>query len=110
LIVKCSHCKAILSSETFETHECDLPLKECRRIEVVYFQDESYKDKKIMSGWGIDGVIYTFEVVPRKPIPIVLSSSDVFSQKKRSDGDYTEPLRVSESLGNKGDLLWKIAG
>lgn len=76
MIVKCSHCKQILSSEDFETHECDLPLKECKRIEVVYFQDESYKDKKLMTGWAIDGVLYTFEVVPRKPIPFVVSSSD----------------------------------
>lgn len=77
MIVKCSHCKQILSSKDFEAHECDLPLKECKRIEVVYFHDESYKNKKLISGWGTDGILYTFEVVPRKPIPFVLSSSDV---------------------------------
>jgi hypothetical protein len=50
LIVKCSHCLKIFSSKEFETHECDLPLKGVKRIEVVYFHDCSYKDKKLMSG------------------------------------------------------------
>jgi hypothetical protein len=75
LIVKCSHCKAILSAEEFDTHEYDLSLKECKRIEVVYFHDRSYKGKKLMTGWGTDGVLYTFEVVPRKPIPYIISDA-----------------------------------
>ena len=95
-IVKCSHCKKILSSKDFESHTCDLPLKECRRIEVVYFQDVSYKNKKLINGWGVDGVLYTFEVVSRKPIPIILPIGDEISHEKKSkssDGDFTEPLK-----------------
>jgi hypothetical protein len=72
MIAKCSHCTKLLTAEDFETHECDLPLKGVKRIEVVYFRDDSYKDKKLMTGWGTDGIIYTFEVVPRKPIPITI--------------------------------------
>jgi hypothetical protein len=75
-IVKCSHCKQVLSSEDFDTHECDIPINDSQIIEVAYFRDDSYKDKKLMTGLGIDGVLYTFEVVLRKPIPFVLSSSD----------------------------------
>ena len=75
-IVKCSHCKQIFSSEDFDAHECDMPINSCKRIEVVYFRDDSYKNRKLMTGLGIDGILYIFEVVPRKPIPFVLSSSD----------------------------------
>ena len=75
-IVKCSYCKQVLSSENFDTHECDMPINSSKRIEVAYFRDDSYKNKKLMTGLGLDGVLYTFEVVPRKPIPFVLSSSD----------------------------------
>jgi hypothetical protein len=75
-IVKCSHCKQVFSSEDFDAHECDMPINDSKRIEVVYFRDDSYKDKKLMTGLGIDGVLYIFEMVPRKPIPFVLSSSD----------------------------------
>lgn len=90
MIVKCSHCKQILSSEAFDAHECDLPLKECKRIEVVYFHDKSYKNKKLMSGWGTDGILYTFEVVPRKAIPLILPLSNELSQQNKSNGDVTE--------------------
>ena len=76
--------------EDFDTHECDLPLKECRTIEVAYFRDDSYKNKKIMTVWGIDGIRYTFEVIPRKPIPIVMTP-DEFLQYHQSDEDLTEP-------------------
>jgi hypothetical protein len=89
--VKCSHCGAIFSADDFDNHECDLPLKECKRIEVVYHQDGSYKNKRLMTGWGIDGVLYTFEVVPRKPIPYFIKLSDGISQKKPSDEDFKEP-------------------
>lgn len=68
-IVKCSHCKVILSSENFEDHTCDLQPKECQRIEVVYFCDDSYGNKKLMTCLGVDGTLYTLEVVPRTAIP-----------------------------------------
>lgn len=60
MIVKCSHCKKLLSSEDFDSHDCDLPLNGIKHIEVVYFRDDSYKSKKLMTGWGIDGISYTF--------------------------------------------------
>jgi hypothetical protein len=72
MIVKCSHCKQIISENDFNQHECDLPLTSSKRIEVIYFRDDSYKNKKLMTGLGIDGVLYTFEVVPRKPIPMIM--------------------------------------
>jgi hypothetical protein len=49
----------VLSSEDFDTHECDMPINARKRIEVVYFRDDSHKDKKLMTGLGIDGVLYT---------------------------------------------------
>lgn len=36
-----------------------------------------------MSGWGIDGTVYTFEVMPRKPIPITIPLADENLQRKR---------------------------
>ena len=93
-IVKCSHCNTILSSETFDNHECNLMLKSHRRIEVVYFQDESYKNKKLIAGLGIDGVLYTFEVVPRKAIPVVEPLSRRKLTPFRTDEDETEPYSL----------------
>ena len=90
-IVKCSHCKQVLSSKDFDTHECDILIKDSEIIEVAYFRDDSYKDKRLMTGMGLDGVLYTFEKVPRKPIPFIASSSDGFLQRKKSDKDLTEP-------------------
>ena len=57
----------MLPTDKFDSHECDLPLKGVKRIEIVYFRAGSCKNKKLMTGWGTDGVNYTFEVVPRKP-------------------------------------------
>ena len=71
-VVKCSHCRQITTLEEFDKHKCDLPLKECKTIEVVYFQDMSYNGKQLINGRGTDGILYTFEVVPRKPIPMIL--------------------------------------
>lgn len=71
-IIKCSHCNMLSTQKNFEDHVCDLRLKGCKRIEVVYFKDDSYKDKKLMTGWGTDGILYTLEVVSRKPIPVTI--------------------------------------
>jgi len=84
----------MLSIKKFNSHKCKLTLTDVKRIPVVYFQDDSYNDKKLMSGWGIDGIIYTFEVVPRKAIPVVMPLSDESKQHKQSDGEVTEPLRL----------------
>jgi hypothetical protein len=94
-IVKCSHCRAILPQEEFDNHECNLELKSCKRIDVIYFADDSYKDKKLMTGWGVDGILYTFEVVPRKAIPMVLplNRRKVTDPrwKDETDGEVPEP-------------------
>ncbi len=79
-IVKCSHCRQMFSADDFANHECELPLQECKTIEVVYFRDDSYKNKKLITGWGVDGILYTFEVVPRKPIPYIISSDDSYHE------------------------------
>lgn len=91
MIVKCSHCKQMFDEKDFDAHECDMPLKECRRIEVAYFRDDSYMNKRLMTGRGIDGTLYTFEVVIREPIPMTISASDGFLQPKKPDKDFTKP-------------------
>jgi len=94
MIVKCSHCGEILSSKNFGEHECNLRFRKCKNIEVVYFRNDSYGDKQLMTGLGTDDVLYTFEVVPRKPIPLIVPIGDDFShgkKKRLGDGDFTEP-------------------
>jgi hypothetical protein len=81
-IVKCSHCRKILSTKAFDQHKCDLSLVGNKEISVIYYIDTSYNHKKSITAWGTDGILYTFQVVPRRPIPFVLTSSD---------GSYHEP-------------------
>jgi hypothetical protein len=81
----------MFTEKNFDPHDCDLPLKNSKRIEVVYFHDDSYKDKKLMTGWGIDGTLYTFEVVPRKPIPIAIPIADEKKQHFRTDEEEPVP-------------------
>ena len=92
-IVKCSHCKRILSVDDFDSHECDLPLIDVKCIPVVYFQDDSVNGRITMTGRGIDGVLYSFLVTPRTAIPYILEASDEILQRKKSDKDLTEPER-----------------
>jgi len=105
MIVKCSHCAQMFSEENFNSHECDLPLRGCKRIEVVYFRDDSYKNKKLMTGRGTDGIFYTFEVVPRKAIPITMSlqqtKSNRFGWKDKNDGEVPEPATMACKYGRK---------
>ena len=93
IIVRCSHCKEKLSSEMFESHECKLQLAGQKTIPVVYFLDTSYSDKKVMTGWGTDGILYTFEVVPRKAIPIVMCRPTPVNMNPDSDDKLPEPER-----------------
>lgn len=93
-IVKCSHCKKILSIENFDSHKCSLPITDVRHIPVVYFQDDSVNGRQLMTGRGIDGILYTFEVVPREPIPYIIPLSDGFLQRKKPDDNLTEPFVV----------------
>ena len=44
-----------------------------------------------MTGRGVDGVLYSFVVVPRKPIPIVTCLSDDGYHHKDSDEKLPEP-------------------
>lgn len=82
-IVKCSHCKQIYSVEAFNNHGCNLPLTDVKHIPVVYFQDDSINGKKIMTGRGIDGILYSFIVIPRTAIPYMKSLTDDFLQRKK---------------------------
>jgi hypothetical protein len=84
----------MLSSEGFESHKCDLQLRECRTIEVSEIMDCSYDGRKLVNGWGIDGVLYTFEVVPRRAIPLMepLSNRRKVTDFK-DDGEVTAPPR-----------------
>lgn len=100
MIVKCSHCKAMFSEEDFEAHECDLPLTGCKTIEVTYILDVSTKNTKMISAQGIDGVLYAFEAVPRKTIPLMLPISDGISQRELPDEDDTVPMPAL----NKGGI------
>lgn len=83
-IVKCSHCKQILSVEQFDAHECDLPLIDVKRIPVAYFQDDSINGEKIITGRGIDGILYSFVVTPRTAIPYILPLSDASYHERQN--------------------------
>jgi hypothetical protein len=49
-----------------------MPITTVKEIPVAYFRDDSNGNRNIIVGRGLDGVLYTFEVVPRKPIPLIL--------------------------------------
>jgi len=95
MIVKCSHCCQILSETDFDLHICDNPIKDYKTIQVISIQDLSHLNKKIMMAWGIDGILYTFEVAPRKPIPLIvpLNRRKVTSLggNNKTDEDVPEP-------------------
>ena len=107
MIVRCSHCKKLFSADKFDSHECELPLKGVKRIEVVYFRDGSYKNKKLVTDWGTDGISYTFEVVQRKAIPIVMTTDEIL-QHKRTDEDLTEPS--AETADSDSPMLMMLKG
>jgi hypothetical protein len=92
-IVKCSNCKQILLADKFNEHKCNLKIKSVKSIPVAYFVDTSCNDKKYMTGWGIDGTLYTFEVTQRTPIPLI----EPIRRKEtpfRTDDKETEPQIV----------------
>jgi hypothetical protein len=98
-IVKCSHCRKILSVDKFKTHKCENYLIDVRTIPVINFSDTSCNGRKIMTGWGLDGILYAFEVVPRKAIPIVMRLSDGSYHDKEPDDKLPEPtLAIFNSL------------
>jgi hypothetical protein len=80
-----------------------------KTIDVVYFMDVSCDGKKLMTGWGTDGILYTFEVAPRKPIPITIPLADEKKHIGRADEEGTEPRRIKfnrmpVNRDGKGDL------
>ena len=95
-LVKCSHCHQIFSSEAFDAHTCDLHLIDQKNIPVINIVDSTHSGKRLMTGWGIDGVLYVFEVVPRKPIPLMeplnrrILTED--PQKDENDDNLTESI------------------
>jgi hypothetical protein len=90
MIVKCSHCHKMFSEASFDTHECDLPLTHTKTIEVAYFRDDSTNKNQRVTGRGIDGILYTFEVVPRKAIPIAIPLNRRKVTPFGTDEDETE--------------------
>lgn len=82
-LVKCSHCHKLFSDEEFDSHKCDLPLKDVVDIPVSSF----FKCSKNMVGIGLDGKRYWFIVKKREAI---LYPSDEDLQHLLSDKDLTE--------------------
>ncbi len=85
----------MFAERDFATHTCDVPIQKCKIIEVTEIFDGSYGNKKLVNGQGIDGTLYTFEVVPRKAISIIepLSRRMVTGNqwKDKTDDKETEP-------------------
>ena len=92
-IVKCSHCHNLLSTEEFDSHKCEWKLKDVQRIPVAYFRDDSYEDNKIMSGYGLDGVLYSFVVTSRTAIPYCKGLSDDCYHEPQNRRKVTRTLR-----------------
>jgi hypothetical protein len=82
----------MLASGDFNSHKCSWALKGTKEIPVVYFRDDSFDDKKIMTGYGIDGVLYSFVVVPREAIPLIESLSRRKVTDSGTDEEVTEPF------------------
>jgi hypothetical protein len=59
-LVKCSRCGQIVSSEFFDKHECEIPIKGVKSIPVVYFYEDENKQNKSVTGRGLDGILYRF--------------------------------------------------
>jgi hypothetical protein len=98
MIVKCSHCGEMFAEKDFEKHSCDKKLNECRFIEVSEIIDCSHNGKRLINGWGTDGILYTFEVVPRKAIPII----EPFSKRKVTDPDWKDRTSVEPIYRGRG--------
>ena len=85
----------MMSEKDFERHKCgEPPLKECRTIEVVEIYDGSYDGNKLLNGMGVDGVLYTFELVSRKALPVVecLNRRKVTGRDEFSGTDEEVPV------------------
>jgi len=88
-LVKCSRCGKILSSEFFRSHECEIEINNVKNIPVIYFhEDDESKDRKSVTGRGVDGVLYRFILNPKRAIRL----SDDSLQPLPSDEDFTEPF------------------
>jgi hypothetical protein len=67
-------------------------LKETKSISVIYFRDDSYDDKKIITSYGLDGIPYTFVVTPRTAIPYFQSLAHEKKQHPVTDDKGTKSL------------------
>ena len=94
MIVKCSHCGLLTSSEKFDNHECDFTYTRSKIIEVAYFRDDSHKNKQVITAMGLDKVLYTFEVLPRKAIQITVPLSRRMVTAFKTDDKETEPSQT----------------
>jgi hypothetical protein len=88
----------MFSEEDFEPHSCEIPFSGVKIIEVAYFRDDSQNGKERITGRGIDGVLYSFEVVPRKSIPLTIPLTDEKKRRFGTDEDIPEPARASCNL------------
>jgi hypothetical protein len=92
LIVKCSYCHQIFAEESFDSHVCNVPINNTKKINVAYFRDDTQNGKKRVTVRGIDGTLYVFEAVPRKAIPITIPLSRRKVTAFKTDEDETEPV------------------
>jgi hypothetical protein len=53
-------------------------------IPVTYFRDDSRGNKQIMAGRGLDGMLYTFVVTSREPIPRITGYPTTVTMKPKS--------------------------
>ena len=95
----------MFSEKDFEAHTCDMPIKGNRLIEVADILDVSYDNKKIITVQGLNGALYTFEVVPRKPISIMIplqqTKSNRFHGDEETDGEVPVPFSTIYKRRNK---------
>jgi len=73
----------MFSIEQFNQHECELTINSVKEIPVVYFRDDSRNGKQSITGRGIDGVLYSFIVIPRTAIPYMKSLTDDYLQREK---------------------------
>jgi len=74
-------------AKLFDSHKCDVPLKDIIEIPVSSIYESSTEKRKCIVGVGLDGIRYWFVVKTREAIPI---STD-FTRGDESTDNYTVP-------------------
>lgn len=67
-------------------------MTETKIIPVIDFIDTSCNGQKIITAQGIDGILYAFEVMSRKPIPMIMPLS------RRNVTDFREYNGTDEEV------------